>query len=47
MTSQGIDSNGNVWQFGKATPVVISGVDMLSMTANNNLYHVPAPAAAP
>ena len=36
--SQGVDSDGNVWQFGKATPVPISGVDMLSMTAKNVLY---------
>ncbi len=47
MTSEGIDANGNVWQLGKSTPVVINGVDMLSMTANNDLYHVPAAPVTP
>jgi alpha-tubulin suppressor-like RCC1 family protein len=38
--SQGVDSNGHVWQFGKIQPLSVSGVDMLSMTAKNNLYHL-------
>ena len=39
LRSQGIDSGGNVWTFGK-THVGVSGVNMLSMTANNILYHL-------